>query len=134
MGYGDMPQQGGRGPDPQKIAQPDGVEYIRRDFPHLTWLVGCELLPKSQTAPSQAREEVPVGSVKPGATVRHKTWVGHTFAARVDDRLLGRYTVMHTEQTVAISDGDSPLRARPGKAAASLPPGLVNRDESAADL
>lgn len=38
--YGEM-APGGQGPDPQKIAAPDGAAYLKKNFPRLDYFVSC---------------------------------------------------------------------------------------------
>ena len=127
-GYGDMPQQGGRGPDPHRVSAPDGEAYLREHFPHLTWIAGCIRAEGGAGAVEEAqhllppqREEVPVGAVQPGATVRHKSFAGHTFTARVRGELLGRFTVAGDESTVEFT-ADGGFFARPGSSSAGPGP------------
>jgi peptidyl-prolyl cis-trans isomerase A (cyclophilin A) len=42
--YGDMPQQGGRGPNPENIAK-DGNDYLKKSFPNLDYIKSATLLP-----------------------------------------------------------------------------------------
>ena len=131
-GYGDMPQQGGRGPNPHRVSAPDGEVYLRENFPHLTWIAGCAREQRGAGAEADSeeahdlllppqREEVPVGAVQQGATVRQKTFVGHTFVARVRGELVGRYTVAGDESTVEFT-ANGGFVARRGSSSAAPPP------------
>ena len=42
--YGDMPQQGGRGPDPGHIAA-EGNDYLKKNFPNLDYIKSATILP-----------------------------------------------------------------------------------------
>jgi len=42
--YGDMPQQGGSGPNPQRIAT-EGNAYLKKDFPNLDYIKTAAILP-----------------------------------------------------------------------------------------
>jgi peptidyl-prolyl cis-trans isomerase A (cyclophilin A) len=42
--YGDMPEQGGRGPDPQFIAT-QGTDYLKKNFPNLDYIKFATILP-----------------------------------------------------------------------------------------
>jgi len=42
--YGDMPQQGGRGPNPDLIAT-EGNAYLKKDFPNLDYIKSVTILP-----------------------------------------------------------------------------------------
>lgn len=42
--YGDMPQQGGNGPNPEFIAQ-QGNAYLKKDFPNLDYIKSATILP-----------------------------------------------------------------------------------------
>ena len=68
-----------------------------------------------------AAGEVPVGAVQQGATVRQKTFVGHTFVARVRGELVGRYTVAGDESTVEFT-ANGGFVARRGSSSAAPPP------------
>ena len=34
----------GKGPDPQKIYEEDGYEYLQNEFPRLSYIAGCVIL------------------------------------------------------------------------------------------
>lgn len=51
--YGDMAPWG-NGPDPQEIYQKDGYEYLKQNFPNLSYLQECKIV-KAQ--PSEEKEE-----------------------------------------------------------------------------
>lgn len=42
--YGDMPQQGGSGPNPQRIAT-EGNAYLKKDFPNLDYIKSASIVP-----------------------------------------------------------------------------------------
>jgi peptidyl-prolyl cis-trans isomerase A (cyclophilin A) len=42
--YGDMPQQGGSGPDPEHIAM-EGNTYLKKNFPNLDYIKSATILP-----------------------------------------------------------------------------------------
>lgn len=42
-GYGDMPSQGGRGPDPSRIAA-EGIDYLKKNFPKVDYILSTKLL------------------------------------------------------------------------------------------
>jgi peptidyl-prolyl cis-trans isomerase A (cyclophilin A) len=42
--YGDMPSQGGSGPDPQGIAM-EGNAYLKKNFPNLDYIKSATILP-----------------------------------------------------------------------------------------
>ena len=49
--YGDMPQQGGNGPDPGSIAQ-QGNAYLKKNFPNLDYIKSATILPADTTKTS----------------------------------------------------------------------------------
>ena len=49
--YGDMPEQGGSGPDPARIAE-DGNAYLKKDFPNLDYIKSATIVP-ANTGTSQ---------------------------------------------------------------------------------
>ncbi|MFN7967318.1 MAG: peptidylprolyl isomerase [Acidobacteriota bacterium] len=42
--YGDMPSQGGKGPDPGRIAS-EGSEYLKKEFPRLDFIKTAQIVP-----------------------------------------------------------------------------------------
>jgi len=42
--YGDMPQQGGNGPNPGRIAM-QGNAYLKKDFPNLDYIKSATIVP-----------------------------------------------------------------------------------------
>ena len=53
--YGDMPQQGGSGPDPGRIGS-EGNAYLKKNFPKLDYIKSATILPSPAAAHSNSKQ------------------------------------------------------------------------------
>jgi peptidyl-prolyl cis-trans isomerase A (cyclophilin A) len=53
--YGDMPQQGGRGPNPEFIAR-QGNAYLKKDFPNLDYIKSATIVPADATKKDEPKK------------------------------------------------------------------------------